>query len=134
MIYLATYIGLLLIGIGGFSDALIDTILFHYDISIFRNNRFNQYFFDNRISWRNKYKNRDEHQGSKFIGSTTIFVMFTDAFHLFKFIRKICIFISVALISYFQKDILFLVLMLFIYWIFYGLVFTVFFEHFKSKN
>ena len=56
MIYLATYIGLLLIAIAGFSDAIIDTILFHYDISKFKNPKFNQSFWNNTISWRKSIK------------------------------------------------------------------------------
>lgn len=134
MIYLATYIGLLLIAIAGFSDAIIDTILFHYDISKFKNPKFNQSFWNNTISWRNKYKNQDEKQGAKFIGSTTVFVMFTDAFHLFKFIRKICLFSSVAIISFVAENPLQLVFILFIYWIFFGLIFSLFFEEFKIKK
>lgn len=37
-------------------------------------------------SWRNKYKNGDPKQGARFFGSTTVFVMFTDAWHLFTFL------------------------------------------------
>ena len=33
-------------------------------------------------SWKNKYKNGDKNQGERFKGSTTIFVPFTDGWHL----------------------------------------------------
>lgn len=42
--------------------------------------------FWSQSSWRNKYKNGDPKQGERFWGSTTVFVMFTDAWHLFTFL------------------------------------------------
>lgn len=35
-----------------------------------------------KVSALNKYKNRDPQQGPAFFGSTTVFVMFTDKYHL----------------------------------------------------
>ena len=35
-----------------------------------------------KLSWMNKWKNKDYKQGEKFIGSSTVFVMFTDLWHL----------------------------------------------------
>jgi hypothetical protein len=35
-------------------------------------------------SWKMKWKNGDKHQGERFPGSSTIFVSFTDAWHLFQ--------------------------------------------------
>lgn len=46
-------------------------------------------FWLKEFSWVNKYKNNDPKQGAKFLGSTTIFVMFTDAWHLFGLIERI---------------------------------------------
>lgn len=40
-------------------------------------------FWDIRTSWENKYKNWPEDKSEKFIGSKTIFVVFTDGNHLF---------------------------------------------------
>lgn len=42
--------------------------------------------FWSQSSWRRKWKNGDPKQGEKFFGSSTVFVMFTDAWHLFTFL------------------------------------------------
>jgi hypothetical protein len=39
-------------------------------------------FIDTQASWNNKYKNGDPKQGPAFWGSTTVFVAFTDLWHL----------------------------------------------------
>ena len=57
-------------------------------------------FWLKEFSWVNKYKNNDPKQGAKFLGSTTIFVMFTDAWHLFGFLQRISLVISFALVGY----------------------------------
>ena len=46
-------------------------------------------FWLKEFSWVNKYKNNDPKQGAKFLGSTTIFVMFTDAWHVFSFVFRV---------------------------------------------
>jgi len=50
------------------------------------------------ISSNNKYKNRDKAQGEAFLGSTTIFVIFTDAWHLFDFIGDLSLAIAMIFI------------------------------------
>jgi hypothetical protein len=67
------------------ANAVMDTLAHHYSSSIFT--RYNPLFWNPVESWKNKYKNGDPEQGAKFTGSTTIFVLFTDAWHLFKFIQ-----------------------------------------------
>lgn len=42
--------------------------------------------FWSQSSWRNKYKNGEPKQGERFFGSSTVFVMFTDGWHLFNFL------------------------------------------------
>jgi len=42
----------------------------------------NNQFWDNRISWTNKYKNGDPLKGAKFPGSNTLLVATTDGKHL----------------------------------------------------
>lgn len=39
-------------------------------------------WYNGMESWKLKYKNQDPQQGAAFFGSTTVFVMFTDAPHL----------------------------------------------------
>jgi hypothetical protein len=80
------------------ADAVMDKISFHYDKSIFIKSPDtidHKYFWDPSISWRNKYKGRIKRNGAKFLGSTTIFVMFTDAFHLFQAVMNFFIIVTV---------------------------------------
>ena len=44
-------------------------------------------FWLKEFSWVNKYKNNDPKQGAKFLGSTTVFVALTDAWHLFNLVQ-----------------------------------------------
>lgn len=53
-----------------------------YDRSIF--SKFKGTFWNPSESWKNKWKNGDRNQGERFCGSSTIFVSFTDSWHLFK--------------------------------------------------
>jgi hypothetical protein len=43
------------------------------------------------ISWKNKYKNREVSDGPAFIGSTTVFVGGTDAYHALRTLRNFSI-------------------------------------------
>lgn len=43
----------------------------------------NSRFWDNRESWKNKYRNGDPGQGAAYFGSTTFLAWTTDAKHLF---------------------------------------------------
>lgn len=88
------YIGFLLFFISGLCEAVMDKIQFHYDSTIFKNFK-NQLFWDPRISWRNKYKNGDPLEGEKFFLSKSLFVGFTDAWHLFKLLRTFFIFAGI---------------------------------------
>lgn len=72
----------------GICKGVCDTLQFHYSISIF--SKKNELFWNPAISWRNKYKNGEPEQGERFPGSTTVFVMFTDGWHLFDFLRILC--------------------------------------------
>ena len=68
--------------------AIADKLLFHFHTSIFSNIPIKYHnFWDPSVSWKNKWKNNDKSQGERFIGSSTIFVMFTDMWHLLKFIQ-----------------------------------------------
>ena len=94
MIYLSIFFFVL----AGFSEAIMDTLQFHYYKSIFRNLKKEQ-FWNPETSWLNKYKNNNPEMGEKFLGSTTIFVGFTDAWHLFKLTRNLFIFIGIFFMS-----------------------------------
>ena len=62
-------------------------------------------FWLKELSWVNKYKNNDPKQGAKFLGSTTIFVMFTDAWHLFGFIMRVTFGISFIIVGYLAGEV-----------------------------
>ena len=63
----------------GTSDRIL--LPHHYNNSIFPNMK-NQQFLNPEISSKNKYKNQDKKQGSRFPGSTHILVFTTDLLHL----------------------------------------------------
>jgi hypothetical protein len=83
--------------IGGVAKAVMDTISFHYDSSVFKNKK-NQLFWDSSKSWKNKYK--EDLETPKFFLSTTMFVFMTDAWHLYQnfFLNSIRISILISLL------------------------------------
>ena len=68
-------------GLAGLFNGVMDTLQFHYGSSPFPKDSL---FWNPSLSWRNKYKNGDPGQGPRFPGSTTIFVLVTDGWHLMK--------------------------------------------------
>ena len=92
---------LLFFTLSGFSEAVMDTLQFHYDNSIFKNFK-NNLFWDPYHSWRNKYKGGDSRKGEKFPFSTTLLVGLTDAWHFFKLLRNLSLFIGVFFIFLFS--------------------------------
>lgn len=91
------YIGLLFFFISGICEAIMDKLQFHFDTSIFKQFK-DQYFWDPRISWKNKYKDNDPTKGDKFFLSRSLFVGLTDAWHLFKLFRTFFIFAGIYFI------------------------------------
>ena len=45
-------------------------------------------WFNPSVSWKNKYRNGDPEAGARFFGSTSVFIMFTDQYHLNNFINR----------------------------------------------
>lgn len=87
----------------GLAKAIGDTLLYRYDQSIFAK-LYNQHYFNPVISWQNKYdmtvlpdnpwyyfKLYTPKYKERFPYSTTVFVGFTDAWHLTNWIRNRCI-------------------------------------------
>ena len=74
----------LLLIFSSISNAIMDTLQHHFNISIFR--KLNSNWWDPSISWKHKYKGGDPKNGPRFFGATTYFVLFTDAWHFFQFI------------------------------------------------
>jgi hypothetical protein len=52
----------------------------------------NANFWDNRISWKNKYYQNDPANGAKYLGSTTFLAWTTDSKHLFGSIHRVTLF------------------------------------------
>ena len=80
-------LGLICFTLMGISEAVMDTLQFHFFKSKFSNFK-KQLFWDPTISWKNKYKNGDPKQGPKFSFSTTLLVGLTDGWHFFKLLRN----------------------------------------------
>jgi len=91
-------IGLILVAISGIAEAIMDKLQFHYERTIFKNLK-NQKFWNPEISWMNKWKEGDKNLGERFLGSSTIFVFLTDAWHFFKFIHNQTLFLGLLFIS-----------------------------------
>lgn len=86
----------ILIVVSAICKGIQDTLQFHFETSVFKN--LGDYWNPLK-SWKRKYKNGDPKQGEAFLGSTSIFVSLTDAWHLFGLIRDfsvITIAISIA--------------------------------------
>ena len=125
-------IGILLI-VSGSCKGVMDTIQFHYDISIFNNVNHKQVFWDPKLSWRNKYKKNS--RSPKFWGSTTIFVFVTDAWHLFQFLTYTLIFVSLGIALLVPNTIsMWILLLLTLYRVLFGLGFTMMYNKILPKQ
>jgi len=75
--------------LSGALDGTIESISFHYCDGFKRAlPHVNDQFWNPAISWTNKYKNGNQACGPKYIGSTTIFVAPTDAYHALRTARN----------------------------------------------
>lgn len=132
MTILITILAILFIVLSSISEAIMDTVQFHYEKSIFKFNpdKYNPLFWDASISWKNKYKENSMTE-EKFYGSKTIFVFTTDAWHFFKFLRNLFLFIGLPLLGICSLNIIIAVV---IARIIYGLVFTFCFDKVLIKK
>lgn len=80
--------------ISGICNAVMDCVDDHFEKSIFRNSHFIWKHWGKNDTWKNKYK--DDLKTPKFIGSTTIFVMFTDPWHFFKMLTFFSLIIAIS--------------------------------------
>jgi hypothetical protein len=125
-----TLIVFLLIIFSAVSEAIMDKLNFHYEKSIFSNNeKYNQLFWNPIESWKNKWK--EDLKTEKFLGSSTLFVFTTDAWHLFKFFKNTSLFISLGLIGFISYNPIIIAI---IARILYGILFTLFFDKILVKK
>ena len=118
-------ITIIFITLAAIFNAMMDTVSFHYQESIFMNYPKLRQFLDANFSWQNKYKNRDYKQGKKFFGSTTFLVFLTDGWHLFKSLMLLCF--CAAIVYY--KPLINPVVDIFILHTWFGIVFEFFFAY-----
>ena len=80
------YVTSSLLLVSGMADGLAEACKFHPNgvTGAFGNPQ----FWDNSLSWRNKYRNGDPAQGAKFPLSTTALAWMTDGYHLSRMIRN----------------------------------------------
>lgn len=122
-------VGLIFVSLSAISESIMDKIQFHFEKSIFSKEGYNQLFWDPTESWKNKWK--DDLKTEKFLGSSSIFVFTTDAWHLFKFFKNTFLFIGLPLLCLGGIN---LVLSVIIARVVYGLTFTLFFDIILKKN
>lgn len=103
MILKLIFIGICLI-CGGLFKGLSDLLIHHYDRSIFPKIGEKAWFWNPRLSWRNKWKDGKKENGEKFPGSSTIFVALTDAWHLSEFFRFAFLRLAMILVASFHFD------------------------------
>lgn len=120
--------------------ALMEKISFHYEKSIFPQSGSWRDFCDVLMSYDNKYKNGDPKQGPKFPFSTTILIMFTDLWHLTKFLWLILFifigFYDIQIINliFDLSDLLSKILDTFIVYTYIGLIHNLFFHFIFHKT
>lgn len=86
---------IILLIISGISKAICDVSAINGSTD--KLSKLNMFWWRKSISANNKYKDRDKSKGEAFIGSTTIFVIFTDAWHLFDFIRDLSLILALLI-------------------------------------
>ena len=80
-----------LVFVAGGAKGFNETIQFNYKIFEKTFPGANKQWFDPKVSWRNKYEGGNPDNGAKSFLSTSVFVMFTDQYHLNNFIQKTAI-------------------------------------------
>lgn len=121
---------LFLITLAGMLNSIMDLCI-KFDETIFSKIHGFRNFMDFKISWKNKYKNGDPLQGSRFFLSTKALVFLTDAWHLAKTLMLICL--SLAIVFY--EPIFVWYIDAFIFWTLFGTAFTLFYDYgFRLKK
>lgn len=114
--------------IAAICNAVMDKVQSHYSKSIFKD--LNSKWWNPKESWKNKWKNGDPAQGEAFLGSSTVFVLFTDSWHFFQFL--FLSFLFLAVVSY--VPMVNWVVDFIVYHIVLGMVFELFFAKIFAKE
>lgn len=111
-------------------NAVMDKIQFHWSKSVFSKikNKKILAWANPDGSWRNKWKNGNPDEGERFLGSSTVFVRFTDLWHFSQSFMFACFMAAIVLYSnYFS---LWVIVDFIILRILFSGVFTIFFDYF----
>ena len=125
-------LGFILFFLAGICEAVMDTLQFHYDSSIFKKMK-NQPFWNPTISWVNKYKDNDPTEGEKFFLSKSLLVGLTDAWHLFKLLRTFFIFAGIFFLFIPCASKMNCLLYVVGARVFFGISFTLFYNLFEDR-
>ena len=90
------YAGAALMAVSGAAWGVHETSVHHPDR--FPSN-WNKQYWDNRLSWRNKYQDGDPAKGPAYPGSTTVLAWTTDAKHLFGTIHRTTLYGAAVVIT-----------------------------------
>jgi hypothetical protein len=90
-------ITLLLVLVAGFFAASMHSVRVHYRKSLY-NKWFStkRNFFDEGISWKNKFKKGDRNKGSRFLFSTTFLSFTTDFYNLSNFLMILSLIVGMS--------------------------------------
>lgn len=86
-----------LVFVGGAAKGFNETLLFNYRIFEKTFPSANKQWFDPKVSWRNKYEGGNPDNGPKYFGSTSLFVMATDQYHMNNFIQRAAIMSAIVI-------------------------------------
>jgi hypothetical protein len=88
---------LLLLAIAAGANAVMDTLSFRYERSIFACQGPARAWLDPQLSWGNKWRNGEPAQGENFPLSSTALVALTDAWHLAKAVMLLSLLLAILL-------------------------------------
>jgi hypothetical protein len=77
-----------LVLVAGSAKGFNETLVFHYKVFKARFPNANHEWFDPRLSWKNKYEDKNPDLGPKFPLSTSALIFVTDQYHLNQFIGR----------------------------------------------
>ena len=115
---------------GAVFNSVMDVLQFRYSRSVFADSA-DERFFNPKVSWRNKWEDGDPAKGEAYPGSSTVFVLFTDAWHLAQFLMFTCFELAVVFLLYklYKLKWYWLLLVFLAMKLVFGLVFELFFAY-----
>jgi len=119
--------------LGGLFKAIMDTLQFHYNRSVF-NKVDRRSYWDPQHSWKNKYLHGMAEYGPKFWGSTTWFVFVTDGWHLFQMLFLLSMTVSLMAAPFLELNWYWYIVTAITYRLILGGVFQLFYKKLLIKK